>query len=61
MEPAASTLQQQRKSSEFFPIASAIAAAILAGAAIFHIIQTLRRLSDRYALYDFAGYYKWGQ
>ncbi len=34
---------------------------ILAAVAALHIVQTLRRLSERYALYDFAGYYRWGQ
>ncbi len=61
MEPAVSTHQPHRKSSDFFPIVFAIAAVILAALAILHIVQTLRRLSERYALYDFAGYYRWGQ
>jgi hypothetical protein len=61
MEPVAATLKQQRKYSDFFPIVFAVAAAILAAAAILHVVQTLRRLSGRYALYDFAGYYRWGQ
>jgi Glycosyltransferase family 87 len=61
MEPAVSTLRQHWKYSDFFPIVSALVAAILAAFAALHTIHTLRRLSERYALYDFAGYYRWGQ
>ncbi|HUY37977.1 MAG TPA: glycosyltransferase family 87 protein [Candidatus Binataceae bacterium] len=61
MEPAAAARSRNRRDGDFFPIASAVAAAALAALAIFHIVQTLRRLSGRYALYDFAAYYKWGR
>src|ERR1700728_1296089 len=61
MEPAASTIQSHRKSSDFFPIVFALAAAILAAVAALHTVHTLRRLSERYALYDFVWYYRWGQ
>jgi hypothetical protein len=38
-----------------------LGAAIVCAAAILHVVGKLRALSDRYALYDFAGYYAWGR